>query len=255
MNEVYATHPSGLQIRFTDHDHVYEDARGHQYLSGTSFLKDFFSPFEADKVAGIIAEKEGKSPAQVKAEWKWARDSGTRMHENCEAQCKGLPPVHQPQNQNEYTAFVAAHNCLHELMARFKLIGAELIVFSPRYHIAGTIDLLMYAGNGVYSIFDWKKCKAIYQQGFDDARALHPISHMQDCNGVKYGLQLALYERIMRDEGYIEPDATVTRTLLHAKPMADRIECYEIQDYRSEVTEMLLWHAYDLERAIPGVPF
>jgi hypothetical protein len=252
-----ATHPSGLQITFHEEGHQYIDSAKQHYTSGTGLLKPYFPPFEADKVAAIVAERENKTIEQVKAEWEWASESGTRLHENCENQFKNrFDLFHQPQNENELAAFQCAFNTVQTLQTQLRWIGCELIVFDPRMYIAGTIDLLMYdPARDVYLILDFKKCKAIYSQGFNGEKAHHPISYLESCNQTKYGLQLSLYQFIMQANGYLPPQAKVERFLIHFAPMAAEPVFIPTPDYRKEVLEVLLWNAYDMSREIPGVPF
>lgn len=256
-SDVISYHPSGLQITFREDEHSYTDGRGHQYTSGTGFLKNFFPPFDTAKVSGIVAQKEGKTPEQVQAEWKAAGESGTRLHENCENQFLGRSErFHQPATRDEYTSFVCAYNTVEMLQNKYELIGCELIVFSPRYYIAGTIDLLMYSKElNTYFFLDWKRCKAIRDTGFDGETAYHPIAHLQNCNLIKYGLQQALYNRIAVTEGYLPANATVERWLIHIGPGMTEAVFIPLPDYRLEILEMMLWFNSDLTQKIPGVPF
>lgn len=251
-------HPSGeISITFFDSGHKYLDSRDREYVSGTSFLSNFFPKFNSDLVSKKVAEKQGKTQAQVLQEWSQASSSGVKLHENCENQFIGRRErFHQPTSQDEYTSFVCAYNTVEMLQNRYELIGCELIVFSPRYYLAGCIDLLVYCPNlNKYLILDWKRCKAIRSTGFDNETAYYPIGHLQNCNLVKYGLQIFLYQYIAQKEGYLPINADIERWLIHIGPGATEPIFIPLPDYKTEILEMMLHFNSDLTKKIPGIPF
>lgn len=243
-----AIHPSGIGITFSEGAHTYIDDEGWNYTSGTSFLKQFFPVFDSDKIATEKAAKDGVSKQSILDDWKEAGIYGTRVHENCENQFLGnMAAIHQPRYQKELVAFQTAWRTVEWLKSEFTLIGCELIVFHPKWYISGTIDLLMYdQRRNVYMLLDWKTNKAIYSSGFDGAKAFGVIDHLDDCNLVNYGLQLSLYERLMREGGYIPRDAAVERCLIHIPPMSETPKFMSTNDYSREIVEMVLDRAYNI---------
>lgn len=87
-----ATHPSGVEIVFTEDDHRYSsvlNGREIEYTSGTTFVHKFFPEFDSTgEILRRKAAKLGKTPAALKAEWDANRDAscifGTRVHSVCE---------------------------------------------------------------------------------------------------------------------------------------------------------------------------
>ena len=87
-----ATHPSGVEIVFTEDDHRYSsvvNGKELEYTSGTTFVHKFFPEFDpTGEILRRKAAKLGKTPEALKAEWDANRDAscvfGTRVHGVCE---------------------------------------------------------------------------------------------------------------------------------------------------------------------------
>ena len=87
--------------------------------------------------------------------------------------------------------------------------NTEKRIYSNRYKIAGSIDMIYKKANGHYNIYDWKRTVRI---DFTHRDLRYPkfgllIPEMQvipDVNYYKYAIQQNLYKRILEDEyGYI----------------------------------------------------
>ena len=87
-----ATHPSGVEIVFTESDHRYSsvvNGKELEYTSGTTFVHKFFPEFDpTGEILRRKAAKLGKTPEALKAEWDANRDAscvfGTKCHSVCE---------------------------------------------------------------------------------------------------------------------------------------------------------------------------
>lgn len=242
-----AKHPvlSDLTIRFTESDHSYIDSAGLRYTSATTIIKGAFLPFDAPKMAEGVAKREGGTVAEVLATWEMKRmassDFGTRFHSNMEATIKGLPRPCPPKNEKEILAFRVGVETAKKLMTRYGAnIWAEKIVFSPFYKVSGTLDLIASDGGLNYYIFDWKTNEQIKRSNTFQSCAIQGLEHLEDCDFVRYGLQLSLYERVLRREGYIPSAANVKRIIIHIAPEAEKPEFIEASDLKREVAEILL---------------
>lgn len=256
-NNTRAMHPSGLLgITFTEDDHSYVDDFGIDYTSGTTLVKSAFEEFDAKKAAAIKSAKTGIPADQYIAEWKAAGEraamEGTRAHENCERQILGrIADMNQPQDDDERARFRAAWFEVEKLKAAFppdfmhrSSLEPEKLVFSPRFRVSGSVDLLAHRSDGKYFIFDWKYVKEIKREGFNGKTGIHIASrHLPDCNFYHYALQLSIYEQVMKCEGYIPPDATVERWLnVYRKPTAD-FEHVQLPDLGREALLLMAWNA------------
>lgn len=124
-------------------------------------------------------------------------------------------------------------------MQKTSILGVEKIVFSDSLKIAGTIDLLAQARNGsTYYIIDHKTNKAIDKENPYKKFCLAPISHLDDTNYIHYGLQLNLYEYLMKREGYVPKNAKFRLFLNHVT--ADVSEFIELPDLQLEIRDLVI---------------
>jgi len=246
--DTVAHHPSGLEITFREAEHTYTDGTGRLYTSVTTLVKEAFPQFDAERAARTKEEKTGV-PAD---EWirRWAETaeaaaaSGTRMHENCERQILGQKEnLNQPVNDEERLRFRAAWREVSRMQREFSSLKPEMVVFSPRFGVSGSIDCLAMSQDGGFTIIDWKVVKEIRYEGFKGRTGTHPATTgLQDSNYYHYALQLSTYEQILRLEGYVPQDARIARRLNVYRPDG-RFERMELPDLRYEALLMMSWHA------------
>ena len=258
-----AKHPTGLMITFEEGPHTYRDDNGMIYESGTSFVKWFKPAFDPDgEILKRCAARDGITPEELQAKWshkgKLASDYGTRCHENAEFQFKGeFNKIHRAMSPREEIAFPVIWDYVAMLQHKYTFLSCEQIVFSPRYALAGSIDLLMADHpSKMLWILDWKSNERIdrenkyIQKDKPDGFMLPPITHLHDCHLVHYALQLGTYERLIRDEGYLEANNMagyqIKKKLFHIPPMENQIIEIELPDASREVAEMLIAKAYNL---------
>lgn len=243
-----AKHPSGVEIEFEERTHKYTSLIDNQlvtYVSGTQFIHKFFSPFDADgEIAKRCALKEGVSVEEIKARWskagKEACETGTRVHECCEDIENGLKDLRNtPRDEREAKLFENATSMAKRFYDNLDILGIEKIVFSPSLKIAGTIDLLARSRNtGDFILIDHKTNKSIDLEDKWNKFALHPLEHLHDINSVHYGLQLNLYEYLLKREKYVPHDAKFKRFLNHIT--LDKASLIPLPDMQSEIKDMFI---------------
>lgn len=218
-------HPSGkVGITFTEADHLYVDDFGMEYTSTTTLIHSAFEEFDGPRIAAAKSIKTGVPAEQYLAEWEENRNraatEGTRLHENCERQILGrYPDMHQSADDAERLRFRAAWQEVEKIKSAFIKLEPEKIIFSPRFRVAGSIDLLARRADGNYCIFDWKVVKELKREGFQGRRGVcFATQRLPDCNFYHYALQLAIYELILKIEGYIPMSAGIDRWLLVYRP-------------------------------------
>lgn len=249
-----ATHPSGEHsIIFEPEEHLYLDGvtRRPDYTSVTTFIQSGFEAFDAPAAAARVAEHAGAPAADILAAWKLkgslACALGTRVHAMAESVLKGEPITVAPESPRERGIMSAAWEYCNQLLESHDVIATELIVFSPRYKIAGQIDAaLRDRRDGKIRLVDWKTNEKLDKGAYKGKTALHPISHLCDTKMSRYELQLSTYEAILRDEGYIKDTDIVERHIVHLRE--DGCTRHDTSYRRSEVVELLLQH-------ITNVPF
>jgi hypothetical protein len=76
----------------------------------------------------------------------------------------------------------------------------EMNIFHCGLRLAGQPDLRCKDSSGHVVIFDWKRCKSINLEGFQDQYMLYPLCDLSQSNFWVYCLQLNLYRHILETE-------------------------------------------------------
>eukprot|EP00965_Chrysotila_dentata_P254329 6211836-Pleurochrysis_carterae.AAC.1 len=97
---------------------------------------------------------------------------------------------------------------LHTVMIprKAKIFRTEWNIYSREAHIAGSVDAVFRKEDGHLIIVDFKRSEKLeeHMRAFDErSRMKSPLSHIPDCDGGQYALQLSLYATILeRHYGY-----------------------------------------------------
>ena len=259
-NSAQAAHPSRrLNITFTESDHTYLDDNAIEYISATTLVHNAFPPFDARAAATAKSRRTGVPAENYIAEWDAMRDAaaeaGTRTHENCERQILGrFHEMHQPKSEEERIRFRAAWYAVEELQKVYRKIEPEKLVFSPRFHVAGSIDMLCQHDAMRYEIGDWKFVKAINYSAYGNRTGTHlATATLPDCNFYHYALQLAIYRMILLVEGYLPPGADVRTFLMRYDMEARRFERIDLPDLSPAALMLMAWNVTD--DGLEYVPF
>ena len=240
-----SVHPSGLKMYFTEADHVYQDQHGTEYVSGTTLIHRAFPAFDAAAASEKCAARDGVSPEQIREDWRNRSRLGTRAHENCEYQVLGqYDRMHTPEDDSERARFAAAWEEVELIRAAgFRWMRPEMVVFSPRFLVAGSVDLLCCIDDYRYTMIDWKFLRAMRYSGFRGEMGLiRPTAHLQNCNYEQYSLQLNLYEFILKSEGYIPVDAMVCKFLNWYNQEAGKFVRISVRDMPVEAAMLAAWN-------------
>lgn len=218
---IVAEHPSGLRIQFSDSAHSYQIVEtGQNLLSVTTLIDSFFPEFEKEEVAAKCAVKYDRPKEEIIKEWeakgKRAANEGTNVHQFAE-HClfpKNRKKV-EPISERTSLIFKQVKNAIRDIKQTYKIIASEQIIFSPKYLVAGTIDVVMRDKKSGYVAFgDWKQNEKITR--FNQwQNALPPIAHLEDCHINRYALQLGCYRKICAEEGYYEDVKYADMVLFH----------------------------------------
>ena len=235
------------KITFTEESHSYIDNKGRKYISVTTLVSNAFPKFNSEEQAEKYSKKHGLDKNDVLALWtkkgKDASTAGTRLHENCENYILNkLDNLHSPKDIQEKMRFDGGIKIIDAIKKKFNpaSMQPELLVFSPAFCIAGSIDLLVKMNDNNYIIFDWKcLSKDIEKEGFrGECGNIVPTLKIQHSNYWHYALQLQIYEYILKCEGYINQNANVKKCLLIWNGKNFKIE--ELPDL-PEAWGLMLW--------------
>lgn len=207
---------NGVTIQFDPIKHKYIDTNGVEYQGVTTFISTLFPEFEALRIATKCSKnpkkKEyfGRKPEEIVLEWeknaKEAAAFGTLIHAQAEKMVWGelvdiiTNATKTPTKKQKYVH--AVYEFIQILLEKYEVVSTEQILFSPKYGLAGTVDLLLKdKETGEYVIADWKTSKKITKANFFQ-KGFAPLKHLDDCNQNHFFLQLNIYQALLEEETY-----------------------------------------------------
>lgn len=202
-------------IKYYDADHVYIDTITQKRLiSVTQALGKIKQPFDEEKWLKIKAKERGISEEDLKKEWwiaaKVGTTRGTLLHKYMEdSYSRKEYPKNYGNLENVLSIlplieYIQSVDSIKKMADDFIKdfpnlipIKSEVVIGSSELGIAGMFDQLMYdESNDTYIIIDYKTDKDIkYTNRW--ANLKEPLSNLEDCQYVKYSLQLSLYKYII----------------------------------------------------------
>jgi hypothetical protein len=256
-------HPSGQWIDFFEEGHRYviRDRPEQNFLSATTWLSEFFPKFDREAASSRQAAKTGLPKEEILKAWDEkalnSRNKGTLLHSRAEFLIRHfithatlLPEADLPLLESALlppeelahgrTLATSLYQALERMSAAVDFLEVEKVVASPRYGLAGMIDLTVrlrtQGPHPVVGLYDWKTNSRIettnpWRQG------LPPVEHLPDCNFSHYALQLNLYEFLLRNEGYFPPETRFQKVLIHLH--SSGYTTHKCPDYQKEIGGML----------------
>ena len=215
----------GLIVQFNENGHVYRVFDNNQQLrykpiSVTTLIHKYQKPFDLEKMSTLCAKKEGVTQQEIKDRWskinKMACRHGTKMHSVAERVFNGEFVDDSTFSPDQKIVFGQIHAVVNKMKERPYVYESEKIVFDPKINVAGTVDLIgRNKNNGDYLLVDWKTNKRIRMDNEWGDTFLSPIDDLPDCEYNLYGLQLAMYEHILKEGGFIDQNANVRKFICH----------------------------------------
>ena len=248
MPDKSANH-NNLTCDFDKQNHIYTVRETGQVLTSvTTVVKRYTPSFDAPVMAQQMIDKQkpkyaGMTVDEIQYQWKEKAElssiEGTELHALCERWpnkgCWGwLPKTYRLLKMGKQI-----DKLFPKLLERFKIIAAEKLVFSPSMGLAGQIDLLM-ADNAAQQgiIIDWKTNDKITDEDSAFGNMLKPLEHLKNCDVVKYGLQLGLYEKILIDEKYYPKFDGYRKALVHVRESFGKV--VKVNNYDEEIECLML---------------
>ncbi len=171
-----------------------------EFESVTTLVARFFEPFESVKIASdLVANNEkyvGRTVEELIAEWDAKRDHGTSVHGQIEEYLRNETIATEPK------ALLALKWLgKYRMKSELKLFP-EVIVYSKKLKIAGTVDLLVQdLLTGKYELLDWKTSKRIYTKSYAGKTGINSVTKdLLDCNFTRYSLQLSFYRYLLEKQ-------------------------------------------------------
>jgi ATP-dependent exoDNAse (exonuclease V) beta subunit len=210
-------------ILFIEKNHTYKIDGKLAKTSVSGLLKKYEKPFDSDKMAKRVSERDGFSIEDVLEQWDFSRDyschKGSEFHkfvENFLARKQTSLDIESInsffQKRKKFFSEKSIDNYKNELKRNIKnfinfyewwkkdhiLLKSEFVIGDKESEICGTIDNLSYNKNtNELVIFDYKTNKEITKSNKYKEKLLYSLSHLDKCEFVKYSLQLSLYSTII----------------------------------------------------------
>ena len=203
-------HPRDDSIRFVEKTHTYYLRECKIPLSVTGLVHTFAAEFDADKAIQCVMQSRRwprpeysvehggllvpMSPPQIKDLWKAnateAAARGTWLHLQLEVLLNG-GKVHE--NKVELQLFSTLQQ-----MPKLIAFRSEWCVYGEEEQLAGCIDFVAQTPSSDVILFDWKRTKQLRRKYVSPWSTMkQPLSHLDDCAGVHYRLQLNLYKYLI----------------------------------------------------------
>ena len=203
-------HPVDAKIGFnaTGHKYTYDNVVMNR--SVTELVGECFPKFDEDLIIqkmitgdnwprdGYVNKKTNKpfNEKEIKRKWAsvgdFAANAGTWMHYNIERYFNNLAPAINLPEMEQFLKFK------EEIIEKNNITPyrTEWRIAAPDLSLAGSIDFVGLLPDGTYVLMDWKRSKDLHfklQNGYNK-KALYPIELIDDCDGMKYFLQLNIYK-------------------------------------------------------------
>ena len=219
------------EIKFDEASHSYT-LKGRNLKPVSYVLKDFQEPFDEKKMSALVAKKKGISVQEVLADWHKKRDDscalGTKAHlfaENYVKTREGNPTNGQEKAMQTY---------LDKIPYYVVPLCTELQMYSEKWGIAGTADLMFYdTKNDSIELRDYKTNGDLFKN-YKGKRLLAPFDDLEDSPFNKYQLQLSMYQILFEQTGF----KINSRALIWVKEDGT-YELYQTNDYRDRLIEHL----------------
>lgn len=209
--------PSDLYTKFNDvtyYDEPHEYyVNGEKYTSVTTLIHKFQNEFDEEYWSSYISEKTGLSKSNVKLGWKHINEVGTikgsTAHDYAENLFLNKVFPYPKQKVIDHFGYDAIwdqylktknhiDNFYNATKNKLIPIKTELVVYYPKYKLAGMVDLLVWnVKEQEFQIWDYKTNKDFTYESEYGEHLNNCLSILQDCDLEIYSLQLSTYKHII----------------------------------------------------------
>lgn len=185
-------------IYFDEAKHTYTNTvTEEKYVSVTTLLGKYKTPFDKDLHATRVANKNGVPKEMVLEMWrqeaKVATDKGTKIHKLMENY------ISYGEKNEEYNHLYESYDSiLKDSIDKFKKVNSEMLLYNNEFKVAGTSDLIYDQGDH-FTISDFKTNKKFKFSSEFNEYFKGPIEHLQYCEHNMYALQMSLYAKLYEE--------------------------------------------------------
>ena len=226
-----------ITLNKDNHEYILNSNPEINFTSCTDLISTHFRPFEAERIARFLVYRTRKyshyTVDSLLAEWREARDKGSRVHDQIDEYIKYGMSTHESMSEQGV-------QWIKNIAKQFgDTIYSEVFVYSKELQLAGCIDLLIYNSqtNKCY-LFDWKTSKKMdmssSKRGITSA-----TSDLYDCRFDKYSLQVNLYSYLLEEYHGIKIE---NNYLLHLSNYD--VDTLRASNLKSNIDSIIESHAY-----------
>ena len=137
----------------------------------------------------------GLSPDAIKQRWEENRirsaNQGTWMHFQFELWLNRCPVEGHSQEMMLFLKYIKS-------LSGFRALRTEWAIFGETENLAGSIDCVLEDSHDNLVIIDWKRSKQLRHKYANPYQQMnYPLSHLDDCAGEHYRLQLNCYRYLL----------------------------------------------------------
>lgn len=182
-----------MNIIFDPKAHTYtHKATGEKLISVTTLLSKFKKPFDRDRHATRVANREGVPKEMVLEMWEDEKNKactrGTEIHKLLEEYIKSGETV-----ENYGWLFKSYDRAVERHIDKFDKILSETLVYDEMFKVSGTTDLIYEHKDNEFTLGDFKTNKKFKFSSPFREKMLKPLDHFHVCEFNTYALQLSMY--------------------------------------------------------------
>ncbi len=232
-----------------EHKYFWKDYPEKELTSVSRLLAQYHEHFDADKMSVKVAEKRKTTPELILKEWKEENDKSIIRGKAYHAFREGEYYKDKKKSVFKHTE----NNGLKEAFDITRLkpgVYPELMLYLPEFDLTGTADYVEIFEDKTFILEDFKTNKELKFSGFmvfnpdsktrSEKKMYPPISHLGDCNGTHYMLQLSIYAYILEQAGYkLRPNGLTIHHILFSEDKAFESVPYPVNYLKKEVIALL----------------
>lgn len=192
------THNKNNNLKFIEETHKYFIDNNLELISVTTKKQKYF-PFKKEHVSREVAERNWTSEDEVLEEWNILAKNGSYIHKLAEKYCNKEQLSQDELNKIQHVIkYFKEH-------PEYEIIGTEIKIFSRKYQVAGTIDLIIKDNfTGRLFTIDWKTSRKEINKNDVWEMAKSPFQNLPNNKFYQYSIQIWTYNTILKEEYNIE---------------------------------------------------
>lgn len=244
-------------IYFKEDTHQYFTEKGTPLASVSKLLGMVKQPFDKEYWLKKKADERGITPEELEKEWDHKRDiaieRGNKYHWEYEkklnAEKTSYPTQYDSKDKNiKYS---------YDLFNLSPGVYPELIIYNKKHRLAGTSDIVEIYADNTFDIRDHKTNKELKFESYKKYDPVfgskfhvmmqHPVSHLMDCNGMHYSIQLSVYAYMLEQFGYKCNSLTLHHVIFDENDEPVNIVDYPLNYLKKEAQTLLQWYKSNLK--------